>query len=638
MPIILTLIRKLRLAISFVFTFIREPRETRGTTEYQDDIKAVVGDGNKTRVTVESQGDVSVGGSDGNEKRDRKYTPLARSSPKPVQSILDTEDGDSGARWRRVLDDIFAETSSRQQVKTTPSPEGTAPPTQRELAQEDPTQEEPDRDMQRERAHTSLDPLVAARLHNIHHSPVHRIPDELLLKIVLLLARDEVSYHILWRVCHLFQRIMKSPECERSARHICFADDTRFSSTVTYRRPRTSYLPFMRMSERILELVRRDLLCKDCLLAPRAARPGSSSGCRFDVDRPCRNHRTYPATSPIQIRCPHCPSHLHCAGCGADHLASAFSSRMRRKHWAQRLCMGREGEVRLCEHVAIKWASIEALVAEWGRRVGGHATASPFPMFRIQCDHPSHNFPCPAQGAAPTPPRATLVFRAGAPRRAIMQLDWEPHTQGLAPLPGTNGRIQAASARRAFQELRQDAARFIVPAPSMTSGSPPEMALFQTDAGCECLSYEGPTVDEEALPAPSPPQATSPAPQPRNIPRFPCRVSGTSHHIFSHTVLRSSTSLLPCYKCREQAHVRYRRYIPLGEVPDRGAYIPSHAWFHALDMERFAGAEDDDGGRICTDERCVDYHRHRLPRESHHAEISRPCGYGCPPWADEREM
>lgn len=51
--------------------------------------------------------------------------------------------------------------------------------------------------------------------------------------------------------------------------------------------------------------------------------------------------------------------YLHCSGCGEDHASGYFSATQRALPSTSRICIGREGFIRLCEHKTMKWEEVE---------------------------------------------------------------------------------------------------------------------------------------------------------------------------------------------------------------------------------------------------------------------------------------
>lgn len=56
-------------------------------------------------------------------------------------------------------------------------------------------------------------------------------------------------------------------------------------------------------------------------------------------------------------------TYLHCSGCRADRAACLFSAVERRKPQSQRVCIGHEGYIRICEHTTVQWSAIASATA-----------------------------------------------------------------------------------------------------------------------------------------------------------------------------------------------------------------------------------------------------------------------------------
>lgn len=64
------------------------------------------------------------------------------------------------------------------------------------------------------------------------------------------------------------------------------------------------------------------------------------------------------------------PARLHCHGCGTHHDARSFSPSDAISK-APRLCLGKQGSVRLWEHVRIRWGEIADHLAGWQKHNTG---------------------------------------------------------------------------------------------------------------------------------------------------------------------------------------------------------------------------------------------------------------------------
>ncbi|KAK3989382.1 hypothetical protein QBC44DRAFT_370124 [Cladorrhinum sp. PSN332] len=74
---------------------------------------------------------------------------------------------------------------------------------------------------------------------------------------------------------------------------------------------------------------------------------------------------------------------LRCSGCCQDHAAIFFSAKQKDTRKARRLCIGRKGGIRLCQHRVVKWAEVT-----------GDGRLRRRSKFQITCKDPSHSRAC----------------------------------------------------------------------------------------------------------------------------------------------------------------------------------------------------------------------------------------------------
>ena len=91
----------------------------------------------------------------------------------------------------------------------------------------------------------------------------------------------------------------------------------------------------------------RALLLRDAALAPHLC----------DACRALRRRPGWPAHWESVTG-----DRLFCGGCREYHAPACFSAAQRRAAWWVRVCIGLEGHVRLCQHVALSWTTVAALV------------------------------------------------------------------------------------------------------------------------------------------------------------------------------------------------------------------------------------------------------------------------------------
>ena len=172
--------------------------------------------------------------------------------------------------------------------------------------------------------HLQPQPPTLSATTSQRRSPFNELPEELLLHI--LRSLDVPSLLVLRRASRKFMRLFGDAEFRR---YHGISNGGRWQSENVRAIESNKELRLLR------ELIARDRLCTDCV----AARTGAPS--RLDA---------YHAWSETP---------LHCGGCGLDHPSCAFSKRQRALPASKRVCIAREGAVRLCRHKTLTWAEIE---------------------------------------------------------------------------------------------------------------------------------------------------------------------------------------------------------------------------------------------------------------------------------------
>lgn len=233
--------------------------------------------------------------------------------------------------------------------------------------------------------------------------------------------------------------------------------------------------------------------CQAASLALRRAGP--------DSDR-----RGRPTTAPPD---PSVLPFVHCAGCGSEHRAHLFSAEERRRRDDERICAGREGRVRLCEHVSFGW--------EEARRRSGRARERPT---TLECLHGSHRGTAPegsgsrsdARQGSPPPcedrslPKAE--FWRGKSGNVIVRLTLEVHINGARYRGAGGGKTPKDSDVRARLEevigpalstwwpdcgrnRRLDPAQLLDPARDCYMGRGHEEVWYSHDGGSQFLVSAG---------------------------------------------------------------------------------------------------------------------------------------------------
>ncbi|KAK3353756.1 hypothetical protein B0T25DRAFT_220623 [Lasiosphaeria hispida] len=323
-------------------------------------------------------------------------------------------------------------------------------------------------------------PLMAAAHHNRTQSPLCRLPDQVLVRLMQL--SDKVTVECLRRCSRLFLRLFPTA-CE-AARDCDGHNIDRFPWPTS---ELSTFLPEEKTE--LLSLIAGDEYCKDCL----AARHASNWQARVTALT---------------------KTNLHCSKCNADHPACLFSARERKKKLSKRICIGHQGHLRLCKHVKVPWSSITS-GAE--KRV---QTAGPPAPYRslVDCKRSSHVRACRNR-------RPFLDFlRVSAPKSSrthtlccpphpiiscalkkspnvpgtmalVLRILWSGH---IGPLErGRDGRFQADELERGVKQLYQQQGRLICP--QITPG-PVAGSRLCGPGRCDCLEYAGKTTDWQRPP------------------------------------------------------------------------------------------------------------------------------------------
>ena len=446
----------------------------------------------------------------------------------------------------------------------------------------------------------SVDPLLAACAHNKEFSLLLKLPDEILLAIIgLLLQSDNLAIYYLRRVCRKLRYL--SEDKTLGSGYLCvprkymynpsthILHDDRFISR------ETTGINAHRLRWDVVQkfetTIRKETLCKPCQIAHQE--DTLPNECVF-TETPTR--------------------YLYCAGCDTYHASNAFSHTQRRKGPAHRICVGREGRLRLCEHVSISWADIQAhLTASAGR----HDFCKAVSDFHVVCKHPSHTFACKsASRIAPseascndhTRPCARLQMNQHSTvlrwTPLSLVLCWKPYASSKILTAPENGQIEATKLRELYGEYGKNAARFIVPGPSQNPT--PEMLCFDPDTCGHILYRNGKR--PEATPY-TRLRTAHPSSKNESLPgtelcldedhQDPSRFTGlgwTAHYVeFNEARGQSGIYVHECEEKHDSQDTTqcimtsYRRAISLADVDSRrpGALNPSHEWFHAVDQDSY---------------------------------------------------
>lgn len=306
----------------------------------------------------------------------------------------------------------------------------------------------------------TMDPLVATRFYNARFCPLlSRLPEELLL-CILDFCDDAVTLHCLRSVSSSFLRLLDNKSARWKAD---WYDDFTLGGHPTYLKP-TLLMGFRR-------LLRKDGRCDQCRLWDET-HGHDYEDCKFQqIDRPIRIDDNI-------------PKELHCYACHTAHDIWQFSAQFQRA-WKKdmrkrdRICLGQQGAVKLCEHVQIKWNTIRDYIeAVQRRQCTGEELQSCLDNFLIECRHTSHDTRCTEDGT-PTFPQARLRVAKSTPAAIVLNLVWTPHQRLGECTLTTSGQISAADLRSMFHNVRSRGPADIL-FPKRCPDWLPEMMLFDS--------------------------------------------------------------------------------------------------------------------------------------------------------------
>lgn len=188
--------------------------------------------------------------------------------------------------------------------------------------------------------------------HNLNNSPIYRLPNELILMVMTQLPLE--SLYLFRQACHQFKIIFTRPE---------------------FARLHNSYYKHIRSWE-VKALLQRDAFCQPCQVAIGTEDSGHSTRTRLQQT-------------------------LYCGGCKRHHPMILFSVAQRWNTDEQRVCIGREGYIRLCQHKTLSWLNIEEVLNGGDR------------MLTLQCGHNSHRKSLWCQSVEDDLPSITIYPRTG---------------------------------------------------------------------------------------------------------------------------------------------------------------------------------------------------------------------------------
>ncbi|KAK0703394.1 hypothetical protein B0T26DRAFT_731152 [Lasiosphaeria miniovina] len=119
----------------------------------------------------------------------------------------------------------------------------------------------------REMESTGMDPLIAALVYNMKHSPIHRLPDELVLQVLRCIGDDPLTMLCLRRVARRFRRIIDEPEIWKVMRMGPSWTSRIWISECLCSLPKD-------VGDELLPRIYMDGMCDECILQPGVPNKG----------------------------------------------------------------------------------------------------------------------------------------------------------------------------------------------------------------------------------------------------------------------------------------------------------------------------------------------------------------------------
>lgn len=434
---------------------------------------------------------------------------------------------------------------------------------------------------------SKLHPLMAAAYHNKTKSPLCRLPEAVLVR--LMQRCDRVTVECLRRSSRVFLHIFTvayPSECWQ------IRGEPWPRSKVSWAFPMSrEWLPLFQ------RLIGRETLCEGCNTA-RAA-PNWARRVAALVD-----------------------TYLHCSGCRADHPVCLFSAAERCKSPPEWVCIGHQGFIRLCEHVTVPWSRIADEAARRSTEVLGFDCKQ-----FVACENSDHvRFDTHAQ-------REALDYLYCVPLRKYPSLEtnfdivghtftvnmrWGSH---MPLVMRKDGRFEAEDFAKEV-EVRYREARFICP--QINSGGSLSQMLCDP-VNCDCLAYTGKELFDWDRPSELS-VATSQA-------RHDCPNIGLVRPGFDHRQMIGGTCFsranilvfdidgFGSYSCfigisgwrwgKSCACLGYSSSLTFRLDDDKRLKGMGASWYAALDPDSYRICDDKDGFGVywCKSEGCMNYYR-----------------------------
>ncbi|KAB5559534.1 hypothetical protein GE09DRAFT_1113309 [Coniochaeta sp. 2T2.1] len=310
---------------------------------------------------------------------------------------------------------------------------------------------------------------------------------------------------------------------------------------------------------------------------------------------------------------------LSCSGCWCCHPTRAFSAQQRAVTWDKRVCIGRDGVLRICEHRSISWKEIEF-----------HLDQHPFPqqasfntpvinVMQLKC-HASNHMGDHPDSVHHAGPEFVLLYNVQDHCGPVLEIKVVRTVHAVFGL-GDRSHFMASEVRSLFDQHRQAVSGSFALNAWQDPRANTELRCFGSEE-CTCLSYDHEVnanggykdcmLEESVL-----------------------NTGSTSHIVYRGGINDDQPGInragnlyyrsefgeyCQLHRFRPQGFIKatYTRKIgiPLKDL-DRfrlGNIIlirPPHAWYHALDPDSYENwtSADDKVWPKCEDTSCRNYYR-----------------------------
>ncbi|KAB5513353.1 hypothetical protein GE09DRAFT_1162665, partial [Coniochaeta sp. 2T2.1] len=318
--------------------------------------------------------------------------------------------------------------------------------------------------------------------------------------------------------------------------------------------------------------------------------------------------------SPLQER-------LYCSGCRCCHPTRAFSVQQRVVTWDKRVCIGREGVLRICEHRSVSWKDIEFSLDQhlvfpqhgpWNTPVIS-ITGAKCQAVNHMGDHPG--------SVHHAGPEFVLLYNLGVPSEPALEIQVVRTVHAVFGLEDRS-HLKSTEVRSLFDQLRQAVSGSFALNAWQDPRANTELRCFGSEK-CTCLSYDHEVNANGGYKDCMPEESV-------------LNTASSSHIVYrgginddqpginraGNVYYRSELGeYCQLHRLRQlQGFIKatYTRKIsiPLEDLDlvrdgDTVTVRPPHAWYHALDPDSYENRTSADGKvwPKCEDTSCRNYYR-----------------------------